>query len=59
MSKATILAAVNAMPDDVPMEVLLERLVFMAKVKEGLKQSHNGQVMAHDEVKKMARAWSK
>ena len=58
MSKATILAAVNAMPDDVPMEVLLE-LVFMAKVKEGLKQSHNGQVMAHDEVKKMVRAWSK
>jgi predicted transcriptional regulator len=59
MSKDTILAAVNAMPDEVEIEVLLERLVFMAKVEEGLQQSHNGQVKTHDEVKKLAQAWSK
>ena len=59
MTKDTILAAVNAMPNEVELEVLLERLVFMAKVEEGLKQSHNRQTVAHEEVKKMVQTWSK
>ena len=59
MSKDTILAAVNAMPDEVELEVLLERLVFMAKVEEGLQQSHAGQVISHEDVKKMVQSWSK
>ena len=54
-----MLSAVNAMPDEVEMEVLLERLVFMAKVEEGLQQSRNGQITTHEEVKKLAQAWSK
>ena len=59
MSKDTILAAVNAMPDEVEIEVLLERLVFMAKVEEGLQQSQNDQIKSHEEVKKLAQTWSK
>lgn len=59
MSKDTILAAVNAMPDEVEIEVLLERLIFMAKVEEGLQQSHNDQIKSHEEVKKLAQTWSK
>ena len=59
MSKDAILSAVNAMPDEVELDVLLERLVFMAKAEEGLQQSRNGQITTHKEVKKMAQAWSK
>ncbi len=59
MSKDTILSAVNAMPDEVELDVLLERLVFMAKVEEGLQQSRDGQMKTHKEVKKLAQAWSK
>ena len=59
MSKDTILAAVNAMPDEIELEPLLERLIFMAKVEEGIRQSERGQTVSHEDVKKLAQTWSK
>lgn len=59
MKKDVILAAVNAMPDEVELEPLLERLIFMAKVEEGIRQSERGQTVSHEDVKKLAQTWSK
>jgi len=59
MSKDTILAAVNSMPDEIELETLLERLVFMAKVEEGMRQSRAGETVSHEDVKKLVKTWSK
>ena len=59
MSKDTILAAVNAMPDEIELEPLLERLIFMAKVEEGIRQSERGETTSHEDVKKLTQTWSK
>ena len=59
MSKDTILAAVNAMPDEIELEPLLERLIFMAKVEEGIRQGERGETTSHEDVKKLAQTWSK
>lgn len=55
MSKDTILAVVNAMPDEIELEALLEHLIFMAKVEEGIRQSERGQTVSHEDVKKLAQ----
>ena len=59
MSKDIILQTVDALPDEVELDTLLERLVFVAKVEEGLRQSEAGQTVAHDDVKKIIKTWSK
>lgn len=59
MSKDAILAAVNAMPDEIELEPLLERLIFMAKVEKGIRQSERGQTVSHGNVKKIAQTWSR
>lgn len=48
--KQRALEAIEALPDDATLEDAIERLCFLAKLEEGLRQSEAGQVVAHDEV---------
>lgn len=57
MTKETILAAVQAMPEPIDFNELLERLIFIEKVEKGLRQSEAGETVSHKEVKRRARTW--
>ena len=46
------------MPNEFPLEDLLERLVFVQKVEEGLRQSEQGETTPIGEVKERLRKWS-
>jgi predicted transcriptional regulator len=50
--KQRALEAIQALPDTATMDEAIERLCFIAKIEEGLRQSRAGQVVSHDEVKK-------
>jgi predicted transcriptional regulator len=50
--KQRALEALQSLPDSATFEDAIERLVFLAKIEEGLAQSDAGQVVAHDEVRK-------
>jgi predicted transcriptional regulator len=50
--KQRALEAVQALPDSATMDEAIERLCFIAKIEEGLRQSREGQLISHDEVKK-------
>ena len=41
-----------ALPDDATLEDAIERLCFIAKIGEGLRQSESGDLIPHEEVKK-------
>ncbi|HEX9956946.1 MAG TPA: hypothetical protein VGA96_06815 [Fibrella sp.] len=58
MTKEKVLDSLATMPDEFPLEDLLERLVFVQKVEEGLKQSEHGETVPIDEVKQRLRKWS-
>jgi predicted transcriptional regulator len=58
MTKEMVLDSLEAMPDEFPLEDLLERLVFVQKVEEGLKQPERGETIPIDEVKERLRKWS-
>ena len=50
--KQRALEALRDLPDDATLEDAIERLCFLAKVEEGLRQSEAGDVVPHDEVEK-------
>ena len=50
--KQKAIEALKALPDHATIEDAIERLCFIAKVEEGLRQSDTRQLVAHDEVKK-------
>lgn len=53
MTKDTATAAIREMPQEFDVDELIERLLFIEKVKEGLKQIDNGQKIPLVEVKKI------
>lgn len=58
MTKEMVLDSLEKMPDEFLLEDLLERLVFVQKVEEGLLQSDRGETTPLDEVKQRLRKWS-
>lgn len=50
--KQKVLEAVRNLPDDASLEDAIERLCFLAKVNNGLRQLDAGQSLPHAEVKR-------
>ena len=48
--KQKILQVVKGLPDSVTFEDAIERLCFLAKVEEGLRQSNAGETVPHAEA---------
>ena len=44
--------ALGSLPDDATFEDAIERLCFLAKIEEGLKQSEAGELIPQEEIKK-------
>ncbi|GAB3636240.1 hypothetical protein GCM10027422_18300 [Hymenobacter arcticus] len=59
MTKETILAAVNALPDQVTLDELIERLIFIEKIEEGRRQSEAGETISQEEVRRQVQSWFK
>ena len=50
--KERALEAIRSLPDGATIDEAIERLCFIAKIEEGLRHSHAGQVVNHEEVKR-------
>ena len=50
--KQRAIEAIRSLPDTATFDEAIERLCFIAKIEEGLRQSREGEVASHDEVKK-------
>jgi predicted transcriptional regulator len=51
-TKDRVLDAVRELPEDATVEEAMERLYFLAKVEEGLRQAEAGQTMSAEEARK-------
>ena len=51
-TKDRVLDAVKQLPADATVEQAMERLYFIAKVEEGLRQADAGKLGNHDDVKR-------
>jgi predicted transcriptional regulator len=50
--KQRAIEAIRSLPEDATLEDAIERLCFIAKVEEGLRQSEAGELIPHEEIKK-------
>jgi predicted transcriptional regulator len=50
--KARAIEALSALPEDATLEDAIERLCFLAKIEEGLRQSEAGELIPHEKIKK-------
>lgn len=46
------------LPDSFTIDELIEQLIFIEKVEEGLKQSEDGKTIANEVVKSIIEKWS-
>ena len=59
MKKSQILDTIQAMPDDLSIDDLIERLVVLQKIEEGQKQVREGRVYTEEEAKVKLGKWLK
>lgn len=59
MKKTTVINALNELPKEFLLDDLLERLLVIEKIDEGLKEAKQGKTVSHDKVKKMVSKWHK
>lgn len=50
--KQRAIEALRGLPDHATLDDAIERLCFLVKIEEGLRQSEAGQVVSHEEIKK-------
>ena len=55
--KQKLLAALKSLPADASYEDAMERLIFLAKIEEGIKQADAGQTISHRKVKQQMGRW--
>jgi len=59
VTKEKILSAVNEMPNEVDLDELFERLIFIQKVEEGLEDARDGRVTSAEELLKEVKTWGR
>jgi hypothetical protein len=57
VNRNKVLNAVSEMPQEFEVEELIERLLFIQSVEEGLQQSKAGNILSIDEAKNQLSKW--
>ena len=55
--KQLVLDCIERLPDDASLNVIAERVEFLAAIRKGLNQIEHGQTIPHDEVKRQLASW--
>jgi predicted transcriptional regulator len=57
--KAKVLETIQSLPDNFSLDELVERLIVLEKIQEGLRQVEDGEVMSNEKAKKRLGKWLK
>ncbi len=59
LTKKILSKTVNELPDSFTIDELIDQLIFIEKVEEGIKQSESGKVVSNEDVKLIIDKWSR
>ena len=59
LTKDKLRQSINKLPDSFTIDELIDRLIFIEKVEEGLDQSKERKVLSNENVKNIIEKWSK
>ncbi|HCZ37728.1 MAG TPA: hypothetical protein DHV26_17550 [Cytophagales bacterium] len=57
MKREKVIEAINELPQEFNLDDLIEKLVFVEKVEQGLLQLEEGKTVPHEKVKEMLKKW--
>jgi len=57
MKREKVIDAVKELPQEFDLEDLIERLIFIEKVEQGLKNLDESKTVDHAQVKEMVKKW--
>ncbi len=57
MKRDKALETVKDLPQEFDLDILLEKLIFVEKVEQGLKQLDEGKTVPNEKVKEMIKKW--
>lgn len=57
MKRDKAIDTVKELPKEFELEALLEKLIFVEKVEQGLVQLKKGKTTLHEKVKEMSKKW--
>jgi predicted transcriptional regulator len=56
-NRELVIDVLNKLPEDAPIEEILEKIEFVAGIKEGLEQSERGEGVSPEEARRLMREW--
>jgi hypothetical protein len=59
LTKERLKKTIKSLPDSFTIDELIDQLIFIEKVEEGLKQSEDGKVVSNEEVRQIIDKWSR
>jgi predicted transcriptional regulator len=59
LTKAEVLKSLQSLPGKFQAEDAIEKIVLLEKIRIGMEQSKNGEVVTKDEVKRKLKKWLK
>lgn len=57
MKRENVIDAVKKLPQEFDLEELMEKLIFVEKVEQGLKHLEESKTVDHAQVKDMVKKW--
>jgi predicted transcriptional regulator len=55
--KELVLEAIRELPDDASIDLIADRVDFIAGIQKGIDDLDNGNIITHDEVKRQLASW--
>lgn len=57
MKREKVIDSIKELPKEFELDALLEKLIFIEKIDQGLAQLKKGKTMPHEKVKELAKKW--
>jgi hypothetical protein len=59
LTKDRLHTTIEQLPDSFSIDELIDQLIFIEKVEDGLQQSVEGKVVSNEDVQRMINKWSR
>lgn len=59
LNKTVVLETVSKLPNSFSLDEIVEELIVLNKIQNGMEQSKNNEVIKHDEMKNKIEKWFK
>lgn len=59
LTRKKVIASIQDMPAKIEVEDLIERIILLQKIEDGIEQAKAGKVVSHQEAKKRLAKWLK